>query len=509
MKTLRLILGDQLNSNHSWFEEVSNDVTYILMEIRQETDYTTHHIQKVAGFFASMRNFAKLLKDQGHNVRYLKISDTDNSQSLTENIRGLVDSNDFQLFEYQFPDEFRLDEMLLNFSREIDLKVNTVDTEHFYTTREEVADFFGKKNPLMESFYRHMRKKHDILMESGKPLGGKWNYDAQNRKKIPKGHRVADPYLFSNDLTSIVREIEEAGVETIGTINENEFPWPVSRQQSLQLLDHFVKNYLKNFGQFQDAIQQGEWSLYHSRLSFSMNTKMLSPKEVIDASIAHWKDHTDEISLPQIEGFVRQILGWREFMRGIYWKYMPEYESFNHFEFNRKLPDFFWSGDTKMNCLSDAINQSLDKAYAHHIQRLMVTGNFALLAGVDPDEVDAWYLGIYIDAVQWVEITNTRGMSQYADGGIIGTKPYVSSANYIHKMSNLCGSCHYDRNKRHGEKACPFNSLYWNFLSDQEKKLRSNPRMSMIYRVMDKMGKDEFESILKQADHYLNNVNEL
>jgi deoxyribodipyrimidine photolyase-related protein len=275
------------------------------------------------------------------------------------------------------------------------------------------------------------------------------------------------------------------------------------------LLDYFTENCLPLFGTFQDAMAPGEWSLYHSRLSFSMNVKLISPQEVVNKAIEVYTRRPQEIAYHQLEGFVRQIIGWREYMRGIYWLKMPEFADLNYLEHTGKLPNWFWTGKTKMNCLKNTIHQSLEFSYAHHIQRLMITGNFALLAGVHPDEVDAWYLGIYIDAIEWVEITNTRGMSQFADGGIVGTKPYVSSATYIHKMSSYCTGCHYDKSKKTGEKACPFNSLYWNFYARHENKLAKNPRIGMMYNVWKKMEPDAKAALLKQADDYLSNINEL
>jgi deoxyribodipyrimidine photolyase-related protein len=252
-----------------------------------------------------------------------------------------------------------------------------------------------------------------------------------------------------------------------------------------------------------------EWSLYHSRISFSMNVKLISPQEVIARAIAEWESRPTEIAFNQLEGFVRQIIGWREYMRGIYWNKMPSYATLNFFDHQTALPTWFWTGKTKMHCVSDAINQSLQYAYAHHIQRLMITGNFALLAGIHPDQLDQWYLGIYMDAFEWVEITNTRGMSQFADGGIVGTKPYVSSAAYIDKMSHYCGSCYYKKNVKTGDKACPFNSMYWNFYDKNEQKLASNPRIGMMYNVWRKMKPQDKEALLLQADYYLNNINEL
>ncbi len=506
-KTLRLILGDQLNVQHSWFRKKDEAVTYVMMETRSETDYVRHHIQKILGFFQSMRNFNEALTAVGHQTVYLKISDPQNEQSITQNLERLIDESGFERFEYQLPDEWRLDRQLQELCEKLSIETQAADTEHFFTHRDELKEQFeGKKMILMESFYRKMRKKHGILMTGSEPETGRWNYDAENRKKLPKGHTVVAPKLFQHDLSALLTEIEAAGVQSIGNVDAQNFTWPLTRKEGQGMLQFFVEHCLAQFGDYQDAMDQEEWSLYHSRLSFSMNSKMLSPREVIDAVIEHWRAHDSEISISQVEGFVRQILGWREYMRGIYWWKMPEFGEMNFFEHDRKLPSWFWTGETKMNCMKRSINNSLDNAYAHHIQRLMVTGNFALLAGIDPDEVDAWYLGIYIDAIEWVEITNTRGMSQFADGGIVGTKPYTSSANYIHKMGNYCGHCHYSRTEKTGEKACPFNSLYWHFYNRNRAKLERNPHIGMMYRTWDKMDVQKREDYLNQAEKYLSDI---
>ena len=509
--TLRLILGDQLNINHSWFQKVDASVTYVLMEIRTETDYVQHHIQKVVGFFAAMRNFAKELQKQKHQVIYIHLNDKNNLQRFEKNCELLITQNKFTKFEYLLPDEYRVDEQLKQFAEKLNIPVAVYDTEHFYSTRNELKDLFaGKKMYLMETFYRHMRKKHNVLIVDGdKPLNGKWNFDEENRKKLPANHKPTSPLLFSNDVSEIEKELVKAEIKTIGNIGSKHFVWPINRAQSLELLDFFIENCLHLFGTFQDAMAPNEWSVYHSRLSFSMNTKLLSPKEVVNKAIEAYINRPNEIEYNQLEGFVRQIIGWREYMRGIYWLKMPEYASLNYFEHTEKLPQWFWTGKTKMKCLKNAIHQSLDYAYAHHIQRLMITGNFALLAGVHPNEVDAWYLGIYIDALDWVEITNTRGMSQFADGGIVGTKPYVSSATYINKMSSYCTGCYYDKAKKTGDKACPFNSLYWNFYDKHESKLAKNPRISMMYNVWRKMPQTAKTELLEQAEYYLAHINEL
>ena len=474
------------------------------MEIRPESEYVKHHIQKIAGIFAAMRHFAEKLTDSGHNVKYFKISDGDNRHGFEDNLRFLAERHGIRRFEYLEPDEFRLDSLL----GDMDLGVETemFSTEHFFTARNEVAEFFGEKSMLMETFYRRMRQKHNILMDGNKPETGKWNYDHDNRKKLPKNHTVPEPLCFANDISDIVSEINKAKLHYFGHIDPDSFNWAVTREQALDILSYFFDNLFADFGRYQDALSESSWSVYHSRISQALNIKLISPREVVDGAIKSWRED-QRVNIAQAEGFIRQILGWREYMRGIYWKYMPDFAEMNHFEHSRPLPGWYWDGNTQMRCLSKAIKQSLEHGYAHHIQRLMVTGNFALLAGIDPDELDKWYLGIYVDAFEWVEITNTRGMSQYADGGIVGSKPYVSSANYIHKMGDHCSNCHYDHKKKTGTGSCPFNSLYWNFLDRNRDKLENNPRMSMMYRVWDK--NDDQSSILEQAEVYLNKIESL
>jgi deoxyribodipyrimidine photolyase-related protein len=513
--TLRLLLGDQLNARHSWFAEVVPDVVYVLMELRQETDYVTHHIQKIIAFFAAMRRFADTLQQQGHRVIYLKINDKDNRQNFADNLTAIMQAIGAERFEYQQPDEYRLDTYLAEFCRRLPIPSQMTDSEHFLTRREELAELFkGKKTYLMETFYRVMRKKYKILLtETGEPEGGKWNYDAENRKKYD-GKTSVPPILKPSEaslqvIREVYQDILQAAPVTIGSIRIDAFEWLTTREENLQLLAHFCRYGLHEFGSYQDAMASSHPYLFHSRLSFAMNVKLLHPLEVVQAAIEQWQKNRQHISLAQVEGFVRQIIGWREYMRGVYWAQMPHYAALNFFGHDRPLPGWYWNGETKMNCLRHAIGQSLQKAYAHHIQRLMVTGNFALLAGIHPDEVDRWYLGIYIDAIEWVEITNTRGMSQFADGGIVGTKPYVSTANYMHKMSDYCTGCHYNKDLKYGDSACPFNSLYWHFYERHREKLARNPRIGMMYVTWDKMATTEREKILAQAEHYLAAIEQL
>ncbi len=510
MKKLRLILGDQLNHKHGWYQKKSEGTIYVLMEMGQELTYTTHHIQKVVAFFLAMRSFGQHLEKQGHQVIYLNLDNPKNTQRLTENLEWLINENSIEKFEYQLPDEYRLDKQLKSFCEGLPIESEAFDTEHFLTEREDLKNFFeGKKMLIMENFYRMMRKKYDILMEGSDPLGGKWNYDHDNRKKMPTSTPIPQVKSFQKSVKEIVDLLSSNNIKTIGRIDTSNFVWPTTREEGLEQLDYFIKACLPQFGAYQDAMTTKGWSLFHSRISFALNSKLIDPSEVILAVEKVYCENPDYAPLSAIEGFIRQILGWREYMRGIYWRNMPEYADLNFFEHKTKLPSWFWTGETKMKCLSHAINQSLDYAYAHHIQRLMVTGNFALLAGIDPDEVDQWYLGIYIDAIEWVEITNTRGMSQFADGGIVATKPYVSSANYMHKMSHYCTQCGYDHKKKVGENACPFNSLYWEFLDRNREKLSKNQRMSMIYRIWDKNSQDSKNTTLEQAAMYLQNLEQL
>ena len=504
MKTLRLILGDQLNIKHSWFKETDDDTVYCLFEMRQETDYVTHHIQKVIGFFAAMRQFSEDLKAQKHQVIYFKITDKQNTQGLTENLKLLIDNNDIKRFEYQEPDEYRLDERLKEFCTSISIDSKVYSTEHFYTSRTDVKLFFeGKKTYLMESFYRDMRKKHDILMVADQPEGGKWNYDKSNRNKWKGGFGIPTYKYFKNNVDAVVADIEKANIVTMGRFETKTFAYPITRTQALEQLKYFCEELLLHFGDYQDAMHTEETYLFHSRLSFAMNLKLISPKDVVNTVLNYYRKHQSDIEISQVEGFVRQVIGWREYMRGMYWARMPKFKSENKLKNNNKIADFFWTGETKMNCLNHAINNSLDNGYAHHIQRLMVTGNYALLTQTHPDDVDAWYLGIYVDAVEWVQLPNTRGMSQWADGGKIATKPYISSGSYISKMSNYCDTCHYNKNKKTEEDACPFNSLYWNFLDDKRPILKDNFRMKMMYAVLDKMNPEDVHALKKKAQHII------
>lgn len=512
--TLRLILGDQLNINHSWYQSIDPNVVYLIVELRQETDYVKHHIQKVCAFFAAMKHFAEQLASSGHRVDYLTLDESKYYDDLPELVRSKLKEYQCKTFEYQQPDEYRLAAQLREFASSAHCISQCVDSEHFFLSHNDLASYFkpGKHN-RMENFYRKMRKRFNVLMEGETPLGGKWNFDESNRNALKKADLddIPSPLLFCNQVGDILDRLHRHQVDTLGTAQQD-LLWPVTRDQAMALLAFFCAHCLPRFGKFQDAMTMSTphaWSLYHSRLSFALNVKLLSPHEVIDSAIDAQRDHPEAIDIAQVEGFIRQILGWREYVRGMYWCNMPAYSSQNYLLAERELPAWFWNGETKMECLSQCIKQSLDFAYAHHIQRLMITGNFSLLAGLHPDQVDAWYLGIYIDALEWVELPNTRGMALFADGGWIATKPYAASGNYISKMSDYCSKCHYQVKGKYSEEACPFNSLYWHFIGEHIAKFQSNQRLKFVVNQWLRKSEADKEEIYRRAQHLLENLDSI
>ncbi|QYK04162.1 cryptochrome/photolyase family protein [Shewanella zhangzhouensis] len=556
--TLRLLLGDQLNSQHSWFSERDDGVLYLIAELKQENRYVTHHIQKVCAFFAAMADFATSLKAGGHELLHLTLDDTSDFADLPALLSHVLQITGAGRFEYQRPDEYRLLSQLGSF-QPTGVQVEMVESEHFLLPFDEISTLFPKgKHILMESFYRRMRKRFHILMDGARPMGGQWNFDASNRNKLKAADiaNLPQPLLFTNDISEIVSRLQRHGIVTFGHLEtgakqtfvkgsefyasgglfapltqpelehdidsasqttKSTLLWPINRQQSLALLAHFCRHCLPLFGRFQDAMTANHpsaWSLYHSRLSFSINSKILHPAEVIEAAIsaceASGKDGiSSAIDMAQVEGFVRQILGWREYVRGVYWANMPDYAGLNALGAQKRLPHYFWGGDTRMKCMSRAIGQSLDYAYAHHIQRLMITGNFCLLTDIDPAQVDEWYLGIYVDAIEWVEMPNTRGMALFADGGIVGTKPYAASGAYINKMSDYCQGCYYNVKAKSGAGSCPFNSLYWRFMHKHKERLGANHRLGMIFASWYKLAESQRSAILATAEQYIADLERL
>ncbi|OEE70014.1 deoxyribodipyrimidine photolyase [Enterovibrio norvegicus FF-33] len=516
---LRLILGDQLNASHSWFREQDDDTLYVIAELHQEASYVPHHVQKVCAFFAAMSAFAQALQHAGHRVLHLTLDDTAPFADLPTLLTHLFEKHGVSAFEYQLPDEYRLRLQLAEFANTANVEGSAVETEHFYLSEQQLRrDFQTGKKHRMEAFYRKMRVRFNVLMDGDDPQGGQWNFDADNRNKLKAKdiEDVPEPLLFGHDVTDILARIERHNIKVIGKPDSN-LLWPITRTHANELLTFFCQHCLPNFGRFQDAMtgqtdeegKRKQWSLYHSRLSFALNSKILSPRHVVDAAIHHYHTRPDEISLAQVEGFVRQIIGWREFIRGIYWVNMPDYANLNSLSATRDLPSWFWTADTKMSCLKHAIEQSLDYAYAHHIQRLMITGNFCLISGIEPAQVDEWYLGIYIDAIEWVELPNTRGMSQFADGGIVGSKAYAASGNYVKKMSDYCGNCHYKVAKITEDDACPLNALYWHFMDKHQDDFGGNPRTKMVYANWNKKTDEQKQAVLDKAARSLQAIEQL
>ena len=512
MATVRLILGDQLNPEHSWFHQVDPAVVYVLMEVRSETDYVVHHAQKVIAIFAGMRRLADQLVAAGHRVRYFRVGDADNRQAFAANLRTVFAEVGAKRFEYQEPDEWRLDEALRAFAADTALPGGMVASEHFLDGRGGVAAHFQKdaKRWLMESYYRRMRVRTKLLLEpDGSPLGGEWNYDKENRKPWKGTPPPPKPWDVRHDQRALWAEIAAAGVRTMGSPSAEAFPWPRDRTEALAQLAAFIERGLPDFGDYEDAMHTSSDRLFHSRLSFALNVKLLAPREVADAAAeAHRRDPA-RYPLAATEGFVRQIIGWREYIRGVYWAKMPGYAAANGLGHTLSLPAWFWTGAVKMNCLRHAVGQSLDTAYAHHIQRLMVIGSFCLTAGIAPAEVEKWYLGVYIDAFQWVELPNVIGMSQHADGGFLASKPYCCAASYVSKMSNYCGGCPYDPKDRTGPLACPLNALYWDFWLRHQDRFLNNPRVGMAVRQAAQMPPAEQAAIRRKAAELRAGIEEL
>ncbi len=499
MASLILVLGDQLSHNLSSLAAANKNTDTILMcEVADETNYVQHHKKKIAFVFSAMRHFADELRTAGWNVDYIKFQDADNSGSFTGEVSRAVQRIMPARLIVTEPGEWRIRQMMSGWEAVMARPVSILADTRFLCSHAEFAAWAeGRKQYRMEYFYREMRRKTGLLMDGNEPVGGKWNFDSENRKPPPKTLSLPQPARFEPDLIS--REVLSLVTGEFGDHfgDLEPFWYAATAAQAEQAFEHFVISGLPRFGDFQDAMLEGEKFLYHAVISVYLNAGLLDPLKLCRrVDFAYRAGH---VPINAAEGFIRQIIGWREFVRGIYWQNMPDYVDLNFFDNTRDLPDFYWTGDTEMACMRAAISQTKEEAYAHHIQRLMVTGNFALLAGVDPYQVHAWYLSVYADAYEWVELPNTLGMSQFADGGVLGSKPYAASGNYINKMSNHCKTCRYDVKQKTGETACPFNPLYWDFLVRNGEKLRGNPRMAQMYRTWDRMPPERQDDYRRSA----------
>ena len=505
-KTLRLILGDQLSQSLSSLGDIDRESDIVLMcEVMGEVTYVRHHKKKVAFILSAMRHFADTLCEQGISVDYVTLDDPENSGNFKGEVARAVTRHDASRLIVTAPGEFRVLEDMQNWEMDLGIAVEIRQDDRFLCPPEMFESWAaGRKQLRMDFFYREMRRYHDVLMVNGKPVGGKWNYDVENRERPDPSQQVPAPLQFSPDETSqtVLNLVGHYCADHFGELDE--FGFAVTREQALQVLEHFIVNRLPLFGTFQDAMIEGEPWMYHSHIGFYLNVGLLGPGEVITSAQNAYEAGTAPLN--SVEGFIRQILGWREFVRGIYWLKMPGYASENFLAADRPLPDFFWTGDTQMNCLRQSIGQTQKYAYAHHIQRLMVLGNFALLAGLAPKFVNEWYLIVYADAFEWVELPNVSGMVLFADGGYLASKPYAAGGAYINRMSNYCQNCRYKVAEKTGGDACPFNYLYWHFLIKNRDRLGNNARLGMIYRSLDRMSEEKQQTTMDDARQFLNGL---
>ena len=481
LRHLVLILGDQLDEFASALQDFDPQRDAIWMaEVSEESTHVWSARQRTTVFLSAMRHFAEQLRARGYPVLYSWLDDADNAGTLAGEIARTLQQVTPSALVMTAPGDWRVLQSLRAVAREHDLPLEVRDDTHFFSTVRDFARHAeGRKQLRLEYFYRELRQRTGILMDKGRPVGGQWNFDAENRGSFGKQGPVAvpPPTRFAPDAITqeVIALVNVRFSSHPGSVAS--FGWPVTRPQALQALQEFISQRLPQFGQYQDAMWEGEVWLYHSHLSCALNLKLLNPREVVAAAEAAYRD--GRAPLEAVEGFIRQILGWREFVRGIYWTQMPDYLERNAMDAHAPLPDFYWTGDTEMACLRDAITQTLQHGYAHHIQRLMVTGLYALLTGVSPRQLHEWYLAVYVDAVEWVELPNTLGMSQYADGGVMASKPYIASGKYIDRMSNHCKGCRFDPALEAGPDACPFTTHYWGYLRRHEAVLAKNPRMGM------------------------------
>ncbi|MDP2192970.1 MAG: cryptochrome/photolyase family protein [Alphaproteobacteria bacterium] len=508
MKTLRFIFWDQLSPSISSLKNILPSDIVLMCELREEVTRIPHHPKKIALWFSAMRHFAEALKQKGIHVRYIEFNDPLNTHNLSGEVNRAVLDFSIEKIIVTEPGEYHFLETIKSWKKSLNVDVEILKDDRFLCSIEEFKAWACSKKELrMEYFYRNMRKKYNILMEpDGSPTGGLWNYDKENRK--PPSAHIAPVKRISHKKSDILKNVLELVHQHFGHHfgDLEPFHYAITRDQALIELDHFIDTILPHFGDYQDAMLRGDAYLYHSLLSSYINIGLLLPLEICEKADAAYKK--GEVSINSAEGFIRQILGWREFIRGIYWLKMPEYEHLNALDAKIPLPDFYWGAKTHMMCVAEAVAHTKVHAYSHHIQRLMVTGNFALLTGLDVKEVHEWYLAVYSDAYEWVEMPNTLGMALFADGGIVASKPYAASGQYINKMSNFCKQCYYDVKEMTGPRACPFNALYWNFLYKHREEFATIPRLSFMYATWEKFPSSKKNAIISKASDILNAMND-
>ncbi|MBA0915599.1 MAG: cryptochrome/photolyase family protein [Nitrospira sp.] len=505
VRHLILVLGDQLDLKAAAFDgfDPSQDAVW-MAEAHEESSHVWSSKQRIALFLSAMRHFAQSLRDTGRPLHYRRLDDSGTTASLTSlgaKLQADMATLKPQRVVMTAPGDWRVFQQLKTVVESVGLSLEICEDRHFFTTVGEFAAHAkGRKSLRLEYFYRELRQRHDILMDGDQPAGGQWSFDAVNREAFgPQGPGLVPARAtFEPDALTqkVIALINSRFADHPGTLES--FAWPVTRSQALLALQRFIEERLPLFGRYEDALWPGEPWLYHSHLSSAMNLKLLSAREVVQAVEAAYR--AGHAPLQSAEGFIRQILGWREYVRGIYWTQMPSYLEHNALDAQEELPAWFWTGQTDMACLRDAITQTLEHGYAHHIQRLMVTGLYALLLGVRPQQVHAWYLSVYVDAVEWVELPNTLGMSQYADGGLMASKPYVATGKYIQRMGGPCKGCRYDPALREGERACPYTTLYWDFLMRHETLLAKNVRMALQVKNVGRMTDSQKQAVKLRAN---------
>lgn len=500
------VLGDQLTRTLASLRGRTKDDTIILMmEVWDEATYVRHHKQKIALIFSAMRHFAAELEDAGWQVDYVRLDDPDNAGSFTGEVARAIERHRPREVHVVEPGEWRVRQAMDEWADKFDCPIEILPDDRFVCSIAEFRDWAKDRDTLrMEFFYREMRRKTGLLMDDGKPEGGEWNYDSENRKPPKEGLAAPERPKFEPDRMTceVIELVEDRFGDHFGSLER--FQWPVTRDEAQEAADAFFAERIERFGPYQDAMVAGEDDLFHSMLSTSINLGLLDPLDLCQRAAQAYRD--GKAPLNSVEGFIRQIIGWREYVRGFYWHEMPHLQKANALNAQRALPEFFWTGETDMACLADCIRSTRDNAHAHHIQRLMVLGNFCLLAGISPREVQDWYLVVYADAYEWVELPNVAAMILYADGGRLASKPYAASGNYINKMSNYCKGCAYSHTKKTGEGACPFNPLYWHFMQRHRDRLENNHRIGRIYSTWDRMSADKQRYYLDSAQEFLDGL---
>ncbi|MCS6932511.1 MAG: cryptochrome/photolyase family protein [Acetobacteraceae bacterium] len=503
---LRVVLGDQCSRALSALRglDPARD-TVLMMEVMAECTYVPHHPQKIVLVLSAMRHFARALSARGVRVRYVALDDPENSGTFRGEVLRAAAALRPERIVCTHPGEWRVLADMEGWQEAARVPVEIREDDRFLCSLPRFRRWAsGRRDYRMEFFYREMRRESGLLMDGDRPAGGAWNLDAENRKPLPRGLRPPAPPRFPPD--AVTRAVMALVAERFGAHfgSLEGFAWPVTAREAEAALRAFLRDRLPLFGDYQDAMAEGEPTLFHSLLSTSLNVGLLLPRAACEAAEAEWR--AGRAPLNAAEGFIRQILGWREYVRGIYWLKMPAYRELNALGAGRPLPAFYWGAPTSMACIAAAVRQTRDLAYAHHIQRLMVTGNFALLAGIAPEAINEWYMAVYADAFEWVELPNTHGMAVHADGGLMASKPYAASGAYIARMSDYCARCAHDVKDATGERACPFNFLYWDFIARHAERFARNPRMAMPLRTLARMDPARLSAMRARAKAFLDSL---